>query len=728
MTMPVKQPRPRVITDSVLDSKSGSMLFAALAISIGISIPRFGPGIPMSVDTTSHLYRILFLQRWLKEGFFPFWSPDWYAGSPALLLYPPLSYYVAIAPGMLGMDPLLSYKIVDAIFYWIAPVTIYFLGKELGFTRGESALGALLFSLVPEVIENYLFFDRFPTVISIPIFCAFVIMFHRALTQPQRSFNLLASILTMSALILTHHLSALIAGMVAVLMVLLTVGKGGFKKPATVLMAVAVGTLALAAFWLVPFVLSLRLFATNPFFNRNVSFPFLRFAYFGFDVTSYLLGIVQFVLAAVAVHSIIGRTFAKGVPVNALLFFPILLGGMAFFQAGEVVHSDALGVIGQVFVVLSFIVFVGQFAVKGEFRSVVTRQNGVLLAVFWFVVFLWIGLGYFAIPILWVPYLREFWIKTMDVYRIWLYLALPMSILAARGFLLSLSKLWLWRRTGALVVIALTVLPIALGVALKVNYAFTAPVNNVLPYSTANAEIPASIVDYLRSDSSQGRILGINVPFWIYVLPSYVDKPIVDGWYPQSKLVTPLSNINDYRLDDLETTPPVERVETWKGIIQLAEPLSITWVIIGNRTLADMLMKDSNFKEQIAVPYEKVELIIFKAVKVPSFVEGDNGSLANVSRPNPDEIVLTFNPSTRGSIVVVKEAYFPTWAAMADNQDLKVQRDNDLGYIVLELPARTRQVTLHQRIDSGIWNMVSAISLVVFAGLCAVLVVGKKRR
>jgi len=90
--------------------------------------------------------------------------------------------------------------------------------------------------------------------------------------------------------------------------------------------------------------------------------------------------------------------------------------------------------------------------------------------------------------------------------------------------------------------------------------------------------------------------------------------------------------------------------------------------------------------------------------------------------------VLTFNPSTHGNMVVVKEAYFPTWAAMADNQDLKVQRDNDLGYIVLELPARTHQVTLYQRIDSGIWNMVSAISLVLFAGLCVVSVLGKKRR
>ena len=125
--------------DALLDKNSLFLLAGATLISLTVTVPRFGPGIPMGVDTTSHLYKILFLQYWWKVGLNPFWSSDWYAGSPALLLYPPLSYYLTAGVAMLGVGPLLAYKLVDALFYSLTPLLIYFLCKELGFQRGESA-------------------------------------------------------------------------------------------------------------------------------------------------------------------------------------------------------------------------------------------------------------------------------------------------------------------------------------------------------------------------------------------------------------------------------------------------------------------------------------------------------------------------------------------------------------------------------------------------------------
>lgn len=687
----------------------------------------------MSIDTTSHLYRVIFLQEWFKKGIFPFWSPDWYGGSPAVLIYPPLGYYLAIGLAMTGVDPVLSYKIVDAGFYCIAPIMVYLLGKELGISRGESALAALLFSIVPEVIENYFFFDRFPTVISIPIFCAFVIMFHRTLEKPTQHLSLLGSIFAMSALLITHHLSALIAGIVALLMVILASARHGFAKPIGTLIVAGFGTLGVTAFWLVPFIKYVSLFSANEFYNRNVVFPFLRFTYFGFDVVTYLLGIAQFILAAVAVQSIAGRLFAREMRVSTLVFFPVLLIGMGLFQAGEVAQYTALGEVlkytGELVVVSSFVAFLAQFIVYRELRRVFSKQDGTLLAIVWFIAFLWLGLGYYALPVLQLPYLSDIWIRTMDVYRIWLYLALPMSVLAARGLLRSATRLYKRKPILVVLLLALATTPITVGVALKVDYGLNHPVNPELPYTAANAEIPSKLIDYFRKDPSSGRILGIEVPLWIYVLPNYVNKPILDGWYPQSKLVTPLVHVNDYRIDDLETTNDTTRLAIWSSLITNAQQLDLTWVIFGNRSSADSLytaLRDANFTQEATIPYHPSDLLIFKASDPPTFVEAPKGILVDASQPNPDKIELTLNPVTQHTTIVVKEAYFPTWAALADGRSISIGREPTTGYIQLTVPTGTRQITLYQTPQPITWNMISIASLALC--LAGTMLTLRKRR
>jgi len=706
-----------------LDGLSPYLVAGSLLISVAVTIPRFGPGIPMSVDTTSHLYRVEFFAYWLKQGvFFPSWSPDWYGGSPSILLYPPLGYYLTVAVSSLGLDPLSSYKLVDAIFYWLAPATVFLLSREFGLSRGESGLAALFFTAVPEVIENYLFFDRFPTVLSIPIFCIFIVTFHRSLSKAKPSMNVLAAILSMSALILTHHLSALIAGIAAVLMVLVSIAREGLRKPIMTLLLVAVGTVGLTAFWLVPFITSLGFFPENPFYNRNVLFPFIRFTYFGKDVVTYLLGIVQFILAVTALQLVVGRVFGSRLRVNAGVFFPILLSGMILFEMGELGNAPLVRYAGNFIVVSAFVVFLGQFILSSKARSVFATKNGLLFAAIWFVVFLWVGLGFFALPIVWLPYASGIWVKTMDVYRVWLYLALPMSALAAVGFQRSLTKLWRRRSMMPLVFISLVVVPVAAGVIIKMNYPFTNQIHEYFPYNASNTEIPQQILGYFRNDPSPGRILGIYVPFWIYVLPNYVGKPILDGWYPQTKLLTKLVNISDYRIDDLETTATQEdRIKIWRGLIGEADQLEVTWLIIGGRKLAGILTQGSGFIEQLAVPYEGLELIVFKNPRVPSYVEMVGDELPNVGRPNPDVINLTFNPPSGGGLLIIKEAYFPTWAATADGRPLNVQREDSSGYMLLQVPSGTVQVIVYQKPNAGAWNLISAMSLVIWVGAAFVL-------
>jgi len=319
----------------------------------------------------------------------------------------------------------------------------------------------------------------------------------------------------------------------------------------------------------------------------------------------------------------------------------------------------------------------------------------------------------------------------MDVYRIWLYLALPMSGLAARGILRSSSRLLGWRPALVVLLLALAITPITVSVVRKVNYDLNNSVNGILPYSTANAEIPAEIINYFRNDASQGRVFGINVPLWIYVLPSYVNKTIIDGWYPQTKLVTPLVNINDYRLDDLETAPnQTARLDTWKELISQAQLLDITWVMIGdNGTLATEIMHDTNFTERLIVPYGSVHLVVYKSLDPPSFVstEASTLNLTSLARPNPDHIEMTFQPIQQESTVLVKEAFFPTWAATADGAPLGVGRDSATGYILLTLPAGTGQVSLYQKTNDTLWDTISLVSLILCLSLTALMLARRRK-
>ena len=64
-----------------------SAAFFAGLLSIGLitSAPLFAEGLPMGVDSMSHLFKILYPYKTLRtQGVFPAWSSDWYGGTPFL--------------------------------------------------------------------------------------------------------------------------------------------------------------------------------------------------------------------------------------------------------------------------------------------------------------------------------------------------------------------------------------------------------------------------------------------------------------------------------------------------------------------------------------------------------------------------------------------------------------------------------------------------------------------
>jgi len=129
--------------------------------NVVVILPRLLPGVPTGVDTASHLYKVMLSYKsYLHSDGIPFWTPDWYAGTPIGILYSPLSYLLALPVAFISSDPILAYKLVESAFYVVTPLTIYFLARELELSRLEATMALLLFSLTPAVIENHVFYDK----------------------------------------------------------------------------------------------------------------------------------------------------------------------------------------------------------------------------------------------------------------------------------------------------------------------------------------------------------------------------------------------------------------------------------------------------------------------------------------------------------------------------------------------------------------------------------------
>jgi hypothetical protein len=710
------------------------VLLTAVAFGVLVSAPRLGPGLPMGVDSSSHLSKVMLVtDSIVRYGKIPSWSPDWYGGTPFLLLYAPLSY---ILTGVLGVlaGPVLAYKLVDLIFYVAAPLAVYWLARDFGLDRLESASAALLFSTVPEVVENYVFFDRFPTTISIVVVCVFLISFKRLLSGSTVRWVIVPSLL-LATVVLTHHLSGLIAVFIACVYVMTTIpNRQAALRHIGLGAGAIVGGLGLASFWLVPYSVALTILPKNEFYNRNVIFPFLRLTYFGKDVTVALLGVAQFVLAVIGLQILMNKIYHTGQRLKAVYLILLLMAGMSSYEIAELKNFEILKWIGMAIVALAFVVFLTELVQRRIHKGLLRSTANYQFALLWFVLFLWLGLGYYALPPVWFDPMKEVWMK-LDVYRFWLYLAVPMTLLAGVGLVRTARVASRRGRYLAILLIVLIGVPVFVGPAVKIWMTNTYPVNPHLPYSAANAEVPSEIVDYFRSEKSDGRILAVKCPLWIYLLPRIVGKPTIDGWYPQSKLLTRLLNAtSDYRIDDLESAKSDEdRIRVWRMLIDDKEILGIEWVMIGNlnQTQKRLLLENSGFSHVLTVSYEDSDIAVYKSTEEVSLVEVSPPGAFQVvmTRLSPDHIRLTLaqDCGCRGETarVQIREAYFPTWVASAEGKPVSLERDDE-GYIQFTAKSWMKTVDITQQSDPELSTLSSAVSLVTL--ICLLIVIVRRPR
>jgi hypothetical protein len=679
----------------ILEKSENRILLFATLVNILIIAPRFLPGIPLGIDATSHLSKILLMYNsYLNHGHIPSWNPDWYCGTPFLLFYPPLSYWIVFLLSLLGLGPILSYKIIDAFFYFIMPFIIYFLALEFNFKKRESTLAALIFALSPVVIGNYLFYDRYPNTMALCLAGLLIIFMHKTLINRFNIKWIIISALLLASIILTHHLSAAYVALVILIMVVAFSRNGKvLLKNLGLLSAILILSILVSSFWSIPFLLNApEQIGNNPFYNRTIDYPYLRLSYFLDNLLTRELGIAHFAIVLASIWLFYNKSrFKNPILGNKVALMIPLLAGMGIFELGEILNSNILIYSSQILVIFAFLFLLYLLIIDSRKGTMKSEDFFFLL---WFAIFLWLSLGYFAFPLARVPVLSTVW-RSLDVHRFWLYLAVPMVILGGKllNFLISKRKRIFRIITTAILLI------MVIGAFIKAGYCLTQEINDQLPYNVSNNTIPQELIDYFRSQEEYGRILAIKCPLWIYLLPQYTGKPLVDGWYPQQKLVVPLLNISDYRINDLETSD--NRVVIWRNLIENYELLGINWIMIenSNETLVHMLIDSSGFSEATVIEYEEWDISIFKANKTTEIVEtlpADAAKEIKFSRVAPDRIEIEISDLRTDCVLILKEAYYPTWIAKSEGIPLKIEQTED-GFIRIYCPKGLSRIILFHR-------------------------------
>jgi len=290
---------------------------------------------------------------------------------------------------------------------------------------------------------------------------------------------------------------------------------------------------------------------------------------------------------------------------------------------------------------------------------------------------LWLGLGQHALLIQALP----FW-KKLDSMRFLLYASIPQAILASQYLTRLIRKGIAIPRTSTIKFRSreLTVFLIcAAALTSTVLGGFSTNLNNLTP----NTDIPPEIIEYFYESPVNARILPIACPKWIHILPTYAWKPIIDGWFPQGKILKPLLPIKDYRINDLMEYPKEERNRIWQGLISNHTRLGINWVMIGDESLQFFVEGNPEFRLVFTID----SIAIYEATDPVHLIEAyPQSAISNmtITQPRPDEIDISIRNIEETTKLTIKQAYMPYWED-SSNSGISVEEDED-GYILLIIP------------------------------------------
>lgn len=218
-----------------------------------------------SSDGMIHLYRVFELDRALRAGiFFPRWFPlsGYGYGLPVLNYYPPLAYYIAEIFNLLGAGYIGSVKCLIAFTFCAAALSMFVFSRDL-LGLAPAFVAAIAFTYLPYLLSDAYIRGNLPEMLAMALIPFALAMFRRL--YPTRSAKyLVLSALAFAAIILTHHLTAMLAApLIGAYVIFLFALERDWKKLLACAGAVSL-SLALSAFYWVPAIAELNLVFVGP--------------------------------------------------------------------------------------------------------------------------------------------------------------------------------------------------------------------------------------------------------------------------------------------------------------------------------------------------------------------------------------------------------------------------------------------------------------------------------
>ena len=659
--------------------------FCLAIINLIIVYPRLLSGIPMGEDSNSHIFQVLYLHEGHKEGVMPLWSSYWYCGFPFLLFYPPLSYLSIFSLSLIGMSPVFAYKLVEAFFYVLAPFTVYFLARTINLKKREALLASLAFSLIPGVIANLIFWDRYPTVVATPLLVllsAFTIRF----LKDEKISDLILAGLSWTFLLLIHHLSAYCAVMVVIILcvtyLLMKRDWSAFKRVIKLGVFTGVTSSLISLFWLGPFLNFSPYLAGNPFTNGDVWDSYLPPEHWDLMLYKFeYLGLIQWILATYVTAYFIACWIDKGrhtTRAKLICYIPTVFALSAFFIQPFNIHFHQI----ELLILLGVSVVTPILLSKAIKRLKWEDKLQFIMPAVWLFIFAWLSFGSHALLFKLVPY----WPK-LDTYRFSLFAGIPECILVGK-----LASLYTRSRPhGEDDQKPSTERPISPRTLSFLFVTILLVTNTFVGFSKYNdfnyrynEEISEDLVNYFNSQDNYARILPIECPRWIYLLPIYTGKPLLDGWYPQAKVLPFLVSIDDYTLNVLVKTHraggDIARIDLWRNVISNYSLLGIEWIVLpeDNQTLNTLLMGDNQdfYLDSIVDGF-----VIYRSSQPQRIVQTDAKLIEASWHPNQITIIIE---TTESTYLTVKEAYFPEWTIQTNASSWQLTQDED-GFIKIQV-------------------------------------------
>jgi len=277
--------------------------------------PLWSRGLPQSADGLLHLFRLLLLDRHVREGvLFPRWIPELVLGRgyPVFNFYAPSTYYIAEGFVLLGLNYYWALIAAFALLVIAAGLGMFLLARDL-FGK-EQPLAALVagtaYMYAPYLLTNVYIRGAIAEVGAQALLPWMLWATWRLMSrteQPVRYAGLVA--LTLGGMVVTHNITSLFVPVLWAGFVLVSWWQNGRQPSRLVWVAVAgMGALAVSAFFWAPLVMERQYLSevayqvSATFLPRNV-WTWREFLGTTFDFhytfsVPFLLGLVQVALAA----------------------------------------------------------------------------------------------------------------------------------------------------------------------------------------------------------------------------------------------------------------------------------------------------------------------------------------------------------------------------------------------------------------------------------------------